>query len=102
MRASMPTKRTKNQNTLLHRLKASILPTTHMCLLCPPADTQAQYDPGVLYALCASEGKPAQRNKNTLQTHNSCNRTQTVMAIYHCPSSQIFPVFLTCYSPNLF
>lgn len=32
--------------------------------------------------------------KNIWQTCISYNRTQTVMAIYHCPSSQIFPEFL--------
>lgn len=85
----------KSQDTLIAgRLKASIPAAKYMCIVCLPADTQVQYNHGVLHGLCAYEEMPIHWNKNIWLACISYNRTQTVMAIYHCPSSQIFPEFL--------
>lgn len=62
-RASMSMKRTRSQDTITAgRLKASIPAAKYMCIVCLPADTQVQYNPG-LHGLCAYEEMPIQGNK---------------------------------------
>lgn len=63
-RASMSKKRTENQDTLIAgQLKASIPAAKYMCIVCLPAETQVQYNHGVLHGLCAYEVMPIQGNK---------------------------------------
>lgn len=59
----MSMKRAGSQDTLIAgRLKASIPAAKYMCTVCPPADTQVQYNHGVLHGLCAYEEMPIQGN----------------------------------------
>lgn len=61
----MSMKRAESQEDTLiaGRLKASIPAAKHMCIVCLPADTQVQYNHGVLHGLCAYEEMPIQGNK---------------------------------------
>lgn len=60
----MSMKRTESQDTLIAgRLKASIPAAKYMSIVCLPADTQVQYNRGVLHGLCAQEEMPIQGNK---------------------------------------
>lgn len=61
-RESMSMERTVRIHSLLAGWKLQSL--QYMCIVCLPADTQVQYNHGVLHGLCAYQEMPIQWNKN--------------------------------------